>query len=76
MIASNTLFNVDGVIVAIKKIEPGNKRRDKGEGSIYQRADGLWVSKYKNPNKSKPDYKYFVLLFIIMFYHLLLYYKV
>lgn len=37
-----------------------NTRRDKGEGSIYQRKDGLWIAAYhigKKPN-GKPDIKY------------------
>ena len=33
------------------------KRRDKGEGTIYQRqSDGLWLSRYTPPNTTKPKY--------------------
>ena len=32
-----------------------NKRRDKGEGSVYQRANGTWVSEY-TPSNAKTKY--------------------
>src|SRR5215211_6151341 len=36
------------------------KRRGNGEGSIYQRKDGLWVGQYKvqTPNGTKTKYIY------------------
>jgi len=34
------------------------ERRDKGDGSIFQRKDGTWQAKIKLPNMSKPKYIY------------------
>lgn len=34
------------------------KRRDKGEGSIYQRKDGKWVAKFKPQNHASTKYFY------------------
>jgi hypothetical protein len=34
-----------------------DKRRDKGEGAVYQRkSDGLWLARYKIPNSTKTKY--------------------
>ena len=37
----------------------GDKRRDKGDGSIYQRkSDGLWIAKYTHTPGKKPKVLY------------------